>query len=296
MRSSVADEVEQRQVMSVPSVFLDDKPFDQGRMSVEQILARIDKSAAGRQAARIQGKAPFDVLVVGAGPAGASAAIYASRKGVAAGMVAERIGGQVLDTLAIENLISTPYTEGPRLAAQLEEHVREYEVDIMQLQKARAITPAGEDGLIGIELESGANLQARTVVLATGARWRQLGVPGEDTYRNRGVAYCPHCDGPLFKGKHVSVIGGVSSSSTGVRPFKDDARAISSAGRGGTRRLWRESRSCPIRSCSSSAPRSCTRPSVTASSRGSPRQLRRRCSLDRLGRAGRAGAGRRGAA
>jgi len=205
------DEVEAREVMSVPTVFLDGKPFDQGRMTVEQILAKLDTGMAARQAKAIREKDPFDVLVVGGGPAGAAAAIYAARKGIRTGVVAERFGGQLLDTLGIENFASVPYTEGPKLATELEQHVRDYEVDVMQLQRAARLVPAGRDGLVAVELDSGATLKARSVVLATGARWRQLGVPGEAEYRNRGVAYCPHCDGPLYRGKRVAVIGGGNS-------------------------------------------------------------------------------------
>jgi len=205
------DEVERRQVMSVPMVFLNGEMFGSGRMGVDEILAKLDTGAAAREAANIAAKDPFDVLIVGGGPAGAAAAVYAARKGIRTGVVAERFGGQVLDTLGIENFISIPHTEGPKLAAALEQHVREYEVDVMNLQRAAQLVPAGADGLTGITLDSGASLKSRTVVLATGARWRQLGVPGEDEYRNRGVAYCPHCDGPLFKGKRVAVIGGGNS-------------------------------------------------------------------------------------
>ena len=205
------DEVESRQVMSVPSIFLNGELFDQGRMSLEQIVAKLDTGAAQREAARIATKEAFDVLVVGGGPAGAAAAIYAARKGIRTGVAAERFGGQVLDTMAIENFISVPHTEGPKLAAQLEQHVRDYEVDVMNLQRATALVPAGADGLVEVKLESGASLKSRAVVLSTGARWRQMGVPGEDKYRNKGVAYCPHCDGPLFKGKRVAVIGGGNS-------------------------------------------------------------------------------------
>ncbi len=205
------DEVEARQVMSVPSIFLNGELFDQGRMSLEQIVARIDTGAAQREAAKIAGKDAFDVLVVGGGPAGAAAAVYAARKGIRTGVAAERFGGQVLDTMAIENFISVPHTEGPKLAAQLEQHVREYDVDVMNLQRATQLVPAGADGLVEVKLESGASLKSKTVVLSTGARWRQMGVPGEDQYRNKGVAYCPHCDGPLFKGKRVAVIGGGNS-------------------------------------------------------------------------------------
>ncbi len=204
-------EVEQRQVLAVPSVFLDGQPFDQGRMSVEQIVARLDSGAAQREAAAIDAKGVFDVLVVGAGPAGAAAAIYAARKGIRTALVAERLGGQVADTLSIENLISVPYTEGPRLTAALEQHVQAYEVDILRGQRAQALLPAAAGEPIGVRLQSGATLKARSVVLATGARWRNMDVPGEQEYRNRGVTYCPHCDGPLFKGKRVAVIGGGNS-------------------------------------------------------------------------------------
>ncbi|HBP77408.1 MAG TPA: alkyl hydroperoxide reductase subunit F, partial [Halomonas sp.] len=184
----------------------------QGRMTLEQVLAKLDTGAAARDAAKIKAKEPFEVLVIGGGPAGAAAAIYAARKGIRTGIAAERFGGQVLDTMAIENLTGTPHTEGPKLAADLERHVRDYEVDIMNLQKAAKLIPASETGgLVEIVLENGASLKSRTVILAPGARWRQMNVPGEDTYRNKGVAYCPHCDGPLFKGKRVAVIGGGNS-------------------------------------------------------------------------------------
>jgi len=204
-------EVEKRQVMAVPMVFQGGEMFDSGRITLEQILARLDTGAARREAAKIAAKDPFDVLVVGGGPAGAAAAIYAARKGIRTGVAAERFGGQVLDTMAIENFISVQYTEGPKLAAALEQHVREYEVDIMNLQRATKLVPAGADGLVEVQLENGASLKSKSVILSTGARWRQMNVPGEDAYRNKGVAYCPHCDGPLFKGKRVAVIGGGNS-------------------------------------------------------------------------------------
>ncbi|MBS0409194.1 MAG: alkyl hydroperoxide reductase subunit F [Proteobacteria bacterium] len=205
-------EVEARQVMAVPTVLLNGQPFAQGRMSLEQILARLDAGAEVRAAEKIAAKAAFDVLVVGGGPAGAAAAVYAARKGVRTGVAAERFGGQVLDTLAIENFISVPHTEGPKLAAGLEAHVADYGVDVMTLQTAVGLVPApAPGGLIEVKLASGASLQSRAVVLAPGARWRTMNVPGEAEYRNKGVAYCPHCDGPLFKGKRVAVIGGGNS-------------------------------------------------------------------------------------
>ena len=206
------DEVTDRKVMAVPTVFLNGEPFGQGRMELEQIVAKIDTGAAVRAAEKIKAKDAFDVLVVGGGPAGAAAAIYAARKGIRTGVAAERFGGQVLDTMAIENFISVPHTEGPKLAAHLEQHVKEYDVDIMNLQRAVELVPAASaGGLHEVKLENGASLKARTVILSTGARWRQMNVPGEDEYRNKGVAYCPHCDGPLFKGKRVAVIGGGNS-------------------------------------------------------------------------------------
>ena len=202
------DEVEERQIMAVPSVFLNGESFGNGRMTLAEIVNKIDKGAAKRKAAELNQKAPYDVLVVGGGPAGAAAAIYAARKGIRTGVVAERFGGQVMDTVGIENFISVPYTEGPKLVAQLEQHVKEYEVDVITEQKASALN-SGE--YVEIGLESGATLRSRTVILATGARWREMNVPGEQEYRGKGVAYCPHCDGPLFKGKRVAVIGGGNS-------------------------------------------------------------------------------------
>lgn len=205
-------EVDERQVMSVPTVFLNGELFDTGRMSIEQIAGRLDANAGERAAEKLKNKAPFDVLVVGGGPAGAAAAIYAARKGIRTGVAAERFGGQVLDTMAIENFISVTYTEGPKLAAALEQHVHEYDVDVMNLQRAEKLIPAStEGGLHEIVLANGASLKSKTVILSTGARWRNMNVPGEQEYRNKGVTYCPHCDGPLFKGKRVAVIGGGNS-------------------------------------------------------------------------------------
>jgi alkyl hydroperoxide reductase subunit F len=204
-------EVEAKQILAVPYVFLNGQEFSQGRISLEEILAKVDAGAGKREAAKLDAKAPFDVLVVGGGPAGSSAAIYAARKGIRTGVVADRFGGQVLDTLGIENFISVKETEGPKLAAQLEEHVKSYDVDIMNLQRAEALEPAGDDGLFTVRLASGARLRSRSVIVSTGARWREMNVPGEKEYRGKGVAYCPHCDGPLFKGKRVAVIGGGNS-------------------------------------------------------------------------------------
>jgi len=201
-------EVEAREIMSVPTVFLNGELFGQGRSGVEEILAKLDTNAGSRTAEELSARDPYDVLIVGGGPAGAAAAVYAARKGIRTGVVAERFGGQVLDTMAIENFISVKETDGPHFAAALEEHVRAYDVDIMNLQRAETLVPGK---LIEVKLASGAVLKGKSVILATGARWRQINVPGENEYRNRGVAYCPHCDGPLFKGKRVAVIGGGNS-------------------------------------------------------------------------------------
>ncbi len=202
------DEVNRRQIMAVPTVFLNGEEFGQGRMSIEEIVAKLDTGAAARAAEEIAAKAAFDVLVVGGGPAGAAAAIYAARKGIRTGIVAERFGGQVMDTLGIENFISVNHTEGPKLVAALEQHVKEYEVDVMNLQRAAKLIPGD---LIEVQLENGASLKSKSVILATGARWREMKVPGEQEYKAKGVCFCPHCDGPLFKGKRVAVIGGGNS-------------------------------------------------------------------------------------
>ena len=215
------DEVQARQVMAVPAIYLNGQPFAQGRMELAEILARLDAGSAAREAARLRAKAPFDVLVIGGGPAGAAAAIYAARKGIRTGIAAERLGGQLLDTVGIENFISVKETQGHSLAAGLEGHVATYDVDVMNLQRAQALVPGD---LIEVQLAGGGTLRSRSVVVATGARWREIGVPGEREYRNRGVAYCPHCDGPLFKGKRVAVIGGGNS---GVEAAIDLAGLVS---------------------------------------------------------------------
>ncbi|KAA6447235.1 alkyl hydroperoxide reductase subunit F [Bacillus swezeyi] len=198
-------EVESKNVMAVPTVYLNGESFGSGRMTLEEILA---KMGSGTDASELSDKDPFDVLVVGGGPAGASAAIYTARKGIRTGIVAERFGGQVLDTMSIENFISVKRTEGPKLAASLEEHVKDYDIDVMNLQRAKRLE---KKDLFELELENGAVLKSKTVILSTGARWRNVGVPGEQEFKNKGVAYCPHCDGPLFEGKDVAVIGGGNS-------------------------------------------------------------------------------------
>jgi NADH-dependent peroxiredoxin subunit F len=215
------EEVERRQVLAVPAVFLNGKPFGQGRMELAEILLKLDAGATGAAAAKLTAKAPFDVLVVGGGPAGAAAAIYAARKGIRTGIAAERLGGQLLDTVGIENFISVKETEGHKLASGLEQHVTTYDVDVMNSQRAEGLS-VGD--LIEVKLNGGARLKARALIIATGARWREIGVPGEREYRNRGVAYCPHCDGPLFKGKRVAVIGGGNS---GVEAAIDLAGLVS---------------------------------------------------------------------
>ena len=215
-------EVEARQIMAVPVVYLNGEVFGQGRMTIEEIVAKLDTGAATRAAEKLDAKDTFDVLVVGGGPAGSAAAIYAARKGIRTGVVAERFGGQVLDTLAIENFISVKHTEGPQLAVALEQHVKEYGVDIMNLQRVQTLIPG--EHVHEVKLASGATLKAKTVILSTGARWREMNVPGEQEYKAKGVCFCPHCDGPLFKGKRVAVIGGGNS---GVEAAIDLAGIVS---------------------------------------------------------------------
>ncbi len=205
------EEVERRQVLAVPMVFLNGEHFGQGRMEVDEIVKKLDTGSAARDAAKLGSKQVFDVLIVGGGPAGAAAAVYAARKGIRTGLLAERMGGQTMDTMSIENFISVLETDGPKFAAALENHAKRYDVDIMNLQRATQLQPAGADGLVGVTLDNGAVLKSKTVIVSTGARWREVNVPGEQEYKNKGVAYCPHCDGPLFKGKRVAVIGGGNS-------------------------------------------------------------------------------------
>ena len=206
------EEVTKREIMAVPMVFLNGQLFGSGRMTLEEIVAKLDTGSAAREAAKLSAKDAYDVLIVGGGPAGAAAAVYAARKGIRTGVAAERFGGQVNDTLAIENYISVLETDGPKFAAALEAHTRAYGVDIMNLQRADKLIPAAQPGgLIEVQLANGGSLKAKTVILSTGARWRNVNVPGEAEYKNKGVAYCPHCDGPLFKGKRVAVIGGGNS-------------------------------------------------------------------------------------
>jgi len=206
------EEVERREIMAVPMVFLNGQVFASGRMTVDEIVAKLDTNSEAKEAAKLNAKAPYDVLIVGGGPAGAAAAVYAARKGIRTGIAAERFGGQTNDTLGIENYISVLETDGPKFSAALEAHAKAYDVDIMNLQRADAIVPPAQAGdLIEVKMAHGGVLKAKTVILSTGARWRNVNVPGEAEYKNKGVAYCPHCDGPLFKGKRTAVIGGGNS-------------------------------------------------------------------------------------
>ncbi|MEE8231066.1 MAG: alkyl hydroperoxide reductase subunit F [Qipengyuania citrea] len=218
------DEVDSRDIMAVPATFLNGEPFYNGKIELAEILAKIDTGSEAKAAEKLAAKDPFEVLVVGGGPAGAATAIYTARKGFRTGVAAERFGGQLHDTLGIENLPGTPYTEGPKLAGELKRHVGDYDIDLMDLAQAVKLVPASEKGgLHTVELGNGASLKARSLILATGARWRNMGVPGEAEYRNKGVAYCPHCDGPLFKGKRIAVIGGGNS---GVEAAIDLAKTV----------------------------------------------------------------------
>lgn len=205
-------EVDERKIMAVPSIYLNGEFFGSGRMGLSEILAKLDQSLPAEQAIGLSKREAYDLLVIGGGPAGVSAAIYAARKGIRTGLVADRLGGQLNDTMAIENFISLPLTDGPKLSSALEHHLKTYDIDLITMQRVKKLRPTDKgEGLVQIDLESGAQLEARSLVISTGARWRQLGIPGEERYRNKGVAYCPHCDGPLYKGKRVAVVGGGNS-------------------------------------------------------------------------------------
>jgi len=205
-------EVDERKIMAVPSIYLNGEFFGSGRMGLSEILAKLDQSLPAEQAIGLSKREAYDLLVIGGGPAGVSAAIYAARKGIRTGLVADRLGGQLNDTMAIENFISLPLTDGPKLSSALENHLKTYDIDLITMQRVKKLRPTDKgEGLVQIDLESGAQLEARSLVISTGARWRQLGIPGEERYRNKGVAYCPHCDGPLYKGKRVAVVGGGNS-------------------------------------------------------------------------------------
>jgi alkyl hydroperoxide reductase subunit F len=205
-------EVDERKIMAVPSIYLNGEFFGSGRMGLSEILAKLDQSLPAEQAIGLSKREAYDLLVIGGGPAGVSAAIYAARKGIRTGLVADRMGGQLNDTMAIENFISLPLTDGPKLSSALEHHLKTYDIDLITMQRVKKLRPTDKgEGLVQIDLESGAQLEARSLVISTGARWRQLGIPGEERYRNKGVAYCPHCDGPLYKGKRVAVVGGGNS-------------------------------------------------------------------------------------
>lgn len=221
------EEADAREIMAVPTIFLNGERFKQGRATLQDILNEVDENAGEREAESLNNTPPYDVLVVGGGPAGAASAIYAARKGIRTGVAADRIGGQVLDTGAIENFISVPQTEGPELASALRTHMNAYDIDLLEGQVATKLIPAAkEGGLHEVEFSSGGRLKARSVILTTGARWRKINVPGEDDYRNQGVAYCPHCDAPLFKDKKVAVIGGGNSGVEGAIDLANIAREV----------------------------------------------------------------------
>ncbi len=211
----VQDEVTTLGIQGVPSVIVDAKMIHSGRIGILDLLTKLEKqfgvdsSVVGDEGEVINTDlGQYDVAVIGGGPAGISAAIYTARKGLKTALIAERLGGQVQDTMGIENLISVPYTEGPQLAAQLFQHVSAYPVEIVQHRRVKEIRNAE---IKTVEFESGEKLVAKSIILATGARWRELGIPGEKEYVGRGVAYCPHCDGPFYKGKKVAVVGGGNS-------------------------------------------------------------------------------------
>lgn len=197
---------ESEDIMAVPAVFLDGEEFGNGRMTIQDILANLGSQA---DPAEFNDKDPYDVLIVGGGPASGSAAVYTARKGLRTGIVADRIGGQVNDTATIENFVTVKETDGPKFASALEDHIKQYDIDVMTGIRANEIEKT--DSGIVVSLENGAKLTSKTVIISTGARWRKLEVPGEEALINKGVAFCPHCDGPLFENKNVAVVGGGNS-------------------------------------------------------------------------------------
>jgi len=204
------DEITRLNIQGVPSVMSGDKLISSGKIGLVDLISKLEKEFGTEDLETEEsldlGK--FDVVVLGAGPGGASAAIYSARKGLKTAIIAERIGGQVQDTKGIENLIGIKYTEGPQLAAQLLQHIKDYDIQVLEHRRVKTVH-SGE--LKKLELESGEFLETKSLIVATGAKWRELGIPGEKEYLGRGVAFCPHCDGPYFKGQDIAVIGGGNS-------------------------------------------------------------------------------------
>lgn len=221
------DEVEAKKILATPTVYLNDELFGQGRLEAAQIVAKLDASAAESLNQDLQARAPYQAIVVGQGPAGVTSAIYLARKGIRTALIGDRFGGQVNDTVGIENVSSVPYTEGPRLAADLRAHAAQYEIDIIDgVRATELVVPQHQDAPLELALAGGAQLKAQSVIIASGSQWRQLGVPGEQEYRNKGVTYCPHCDGPLFKDKDVAVIGGGNSGIEAALDLAGVARKV----------------------------------------------------------------------
>ena len=208
--SMFQDLAEDRDVLAVPAIFKDGEFLEGGKQTMDSLLELIGSKKSSEDFAD---KPAFDVLIIGGGPAAATAAVYAARKGVKTGLVASEFGGQVVETLGIENIPGFKYTEGPDFMASMNEQVTALGVDVMTVALASEVKEAENSAnrLIEVGLDNGTKLESRTVVIATGARCRLLGIPGETEFRNKGVAYCTHCDGPLFKGKPVAVIGGGNS-------------------------------------------------------------------------------------
>lgn len=222
--SAFKDEVDALGVMSVPAVFENGKMISSGRSSIDELVAILlsqeensdssNSKVSGDYslAQKMNAKNPYDVILVGGGPAASAAAIYTARKGLKTAMIMDHRGGQVVETESIENHISQTHTTGAKLANDLTNHIAQYDIDVFTPDWATSLDIAEESyGLHTINTKSGGNLKAKAVIIATGATWRTLGIPGEDEYRNKGVSFCPHCDGPLFKNKNVVVVGGGNS-------------------------------------------------------------------------------------
>jgi NADH-dependent peroxiredoxin subunit F len=209
--SLAESEVTELGIQAVPSVYAGDHLLHVGKASFGELLEALEQHLGTAADAATSSEAvakEYDVVVIGGGPAGCSAAIYSARKGLKTALVAQKFGGQVQDTLGIENLVSVKYTEGPKLAADLNQHVRSYAVDILEHRKVDKISDGPEKE---VHLAGGEVLRTGQLILATGAKWRELGIPGEKEYIGKGVAFCPHCDGPFYKGRRVAVVGGGNS-------------------------------------------------------------------------------------
>lgn len=209
--SSAPEEAERLGVQAVPTVFIGNEVISTGRSSLGELLNKLEDRLDSEPTEIEPVERKYDVLVAGAGPAGAAAAIYSARKGLKVAVVAGRVGGQVNETVGIENLISVVHTTGAELASNIGQHIAEYGIDLFSNRTIEEASNSSEKGLKELKAKGGEVFLAPALIIATGASWRKLGVPGEELYTGRGIAFCPHCDGPFYKGKRVAVVGGGNS-------------------------------------------------------------------------------------